>query len=111
MQKWRQSAASSDGPFKTLAFLFRVRAQLESRFVRRLLSHQIPKHNAPMLQRALTKQWLWNQGVPNMRQQWIGLHYPAPQDVAQTAGTAVGGPACTVVWEPGLALVVQSPAT
>jgi len=26
-------------------------------------------------QRALTKEWLWLQGVPNMRQQWIDLHY------------------------------------
>ena len=31
-----------------------------------------------IVQRALTKQWLWDQGVPNMRQQWIDLHYPAP---------------------------------
>jgi RNA-directed DNA polymerase len=32
-----------------------------------------------IVQRALTKQWLWNQGVPHMRQQWIALHYgPAP---------------------------------
>ena len=30
-----------------------------------------------IVQRALTKQWLWNQGVPNMRQQWIRLHYGA----------------------------------
>ncbi len=30
-----------------------------------------------IVQRALTKQWLWNQGVPNMRQQWIALHYGA----------------------------------
>jgi RNA-directed DNA polymerase len=29
-----------------------------------------------IVQRALTKQWLWDQGVPNMRQQWIDLHYP-----------------------------------
>ena len=29
-----------------------------------------------IVQRALTKQWLWNQGVPNMRQQWIDIHYP-----------------------------------
>jgi len=35
-----------------------------------------------IVQRALTKQWLWNQGVPNMRQQWIALHYPAPSGVA-----------------------------
>jgi len=28
-----------------------------------------------IVQRALTK-WLWEQGVPNMRQQWIDLHYP-----------------------------------
>jgi RNA-directed DNA polymerase len=27
-----------------------------------------------IVQRALSKQWLWNQGVPNMRQQWIDLH-------------------------------------
>jgi RNA-directed DNA polymerase len=31
-----------------------------------------------IVQRALTKQWLWSQGVPNMRQQWINLHYPEP---------------------------------
>jgi len=31
-----------------------------------------------IVQRALTKQWLWGQGVPNMRQQWVDLHYPAP---------------------------------
>ena len=30
-----------------------------------------------IVQRALTNQWLWAQGVPNMRQQWIGLHYGA----------------------------------
>jgi RNA-directed DNA polymerase len=35
-----------------------------------------------IVQRALTKRWLWNQGVPNMRQQWIDLHYPAPSGVA-----------------------------
>jgi hypothetical protein len=28
-----------------------------------------------IVQRALTKDWLWLQGVPNMRQQWIDLHY------------------------------------
>ncbi len=31
-----------------------------------------------IVQRALTKRWLWDQGVPNMRQQWVDLHYPAP---------------------------------
>ena len=31
-----------------------------------------------IVQRALTKQWLWHQGVPNMRQQWVDLHYPEP---------------------------------
>lgn len=35
-----------------------------------------------IVQRALTKQWLWDQGVPNMRQQWVDLHYPAPVGVA-----------------------------
>lgn len=30
-----------------------------------------------IVQRALSKQWLWKQGVPNMRQQWIDLHYGA----------------------------------
>lgn len=30
-----------------------------------------------VLQRALTKQRLWDQGVPNMWQQWIALHYGA----------------------------------
>jgi len=34
-----------------------------------------------IVQRALTKQWLWDQGVLNMRQQWIDLHYPAPVGV------------------------------
>jgi RNA-directed DNA polymerase len=31
-----------------------------------------------IVQRALTKQWLWDQGVPHLRQQWVALHYPAP---------------------------------
>ena len=31
-----------------------------------------------IVQRALTKQWLWDRGVPNMRQQWVDLHYPEP---------------------------------
>ena len=35
-----------------------------------------------IVQRALTKQWLWDQGVPNMRQQWVDLHYPTPSGVA-----------------------------
>jgi RNA-directed DNA polymerase len=30
-----------------------------------------------IVQRALNPQWLWKQGVPNMRQQWIDLHYGA----------------------------------
>ena len=30
-----------------------------------------------IVQRALTNQWLWAQGVPNMRQPWVGLHYGA----------------------------------
>ena len=30
-----------------------------------------------IVQRALTNQWLWAQGVPNMRQQWISLYYGA----------------------------------
>jgi RNA-directed DNA polymerase len=29
-----------------------------------------------ILQRALTNQWLWDHGVPHMRQQWVHLHYP-----------------------------------
>jgi len=61
---------------------------------RRLLALGIPKDEVKLasrsrkglwrmagnsiVQRALTKQWLWNQGVPNMRQQWIDLHYPTP---------------------------------
>jgi hypothetical protein len=28
-----------------------------------------------IVQRALNKAWLWKQGVPNLRQQWIDLHY------------------------------------
>lgn len=35
-----------------------------------------------IVQRALTNQWLRNQGVPDMRQQWIDLHYPAPPGAA-----------------------------
>ncbi len=35
-----------------------------------------------IVQRALTKQWLWDHGVPNMRQQWVDLHYPAPSGAA-----------------------------
>jgi len=31
-----------------------------------------------IVQRALTNQWLWDQGVPHMRQKWVELHYPAP---------------------------------
>ncbi len=34
-------------------------------------------HNS-IVQRALTNQWLWDQGVPNMRLQWVDLHYPEP---------------------------------
>jgi RNA-directed DNA polymerase len=30
-----------------------------------------------IVQRALHQQWVWKQGVPNMRQQWIALHYGA----------------------------------
>jgi RNA-directed DNA polymerase len=32
-----------------------------------------------IVQRALTNEWLWEQGVPYMRQQWVDLHYPAPE--------------------------------
>ena len=35
-----------------------------------------------IVQRALTKEWLWDQGVPTMRQQWVDLHYPAPSGAA-----------------------------
>ncbi len=34
-----------------------------------------------IVQRALTNQWCWDQGVPHMRQQWVDLHYPAPSGV------------------------------
>jgi RNA-directed DNA polymerase len=30
-----------------------------------------------IVQRALTHQWWWAQGVPNVRQQWVGLQYGA----------------------------------
>ena len=33
------------------------------------------RNGAQGSERALTKDWLWHQGVPNMRQQWIDLHY------------------------------------
>jgi len=51
-----------------------------------------------IVQRALCKAWLWGQGVPNMRQQWIDLHYGRqnlkfdPESVNLT-GTAYCGPA------------------
>jgi RNA-directed DNA polymerase len=35
-----------------------------------------------IVQRALTNQWLWDHSVPNMRQQWVDLHYPAPSGAA-----------------------------
>jgi RNA-directed DNA polymerase len=31
--------------------------------------------NNRIVQQALSNRWLWGQGVPNMKQQWIGLHY------------------------------------
>jgi len=51
-----------------------------------------------IVQRALNKAWLWKQGVPNLRQQWIELHYGGrnrkfdPASVNLT-GTAYCGPA------------------
>ena len=51
-----------------------------------------------LVQRALNKAWLWGQGVPNLRQQWIDLHYGRqnlkfdPASVNLT-GTAYCGPA------------------
>ena len=47
-----------------------------------------------ILQQALTNQRLWDRGVPNMRQQWIDLHYGPASEQAATAGTARCGPAC-----------------
>jgi len=47
-----------------------------------------------ILQQALTNQRLWDRGVPNMRQQWINLHYGPANEQALTAGTARCGPAC-----------------
>jgi len=35
-----------------------------------------------IVQRALTKRWLWDRGVPNLRQQWVDLHYPVPSGAA-----------------------------
>jgi hypothetical protein len=29
-----------------------------------------------IVQMALTDRWLQEQGVPNMKQQWIAIHYP-----------------------------------
>ena len=51
-----------------------------------------------IVQRALNKAWLWKQGVPNLRPQWIELHYGGqnrkfdPASVNLT-GTAYCGPA------------------
>ena len=34
-----------------------------------------------IVQRALTNRWLQEQGVPDMKQQWIAIHYPEPKEV------------------------------
>jgi len=34
--------------------------------------------NNRIVQQALSNRWLWGQGVPNMKQQWIELHYGSP---------------------------------
>ncbi|MCP5523194.1 MAG: hypothetical protein H7A46_16790 [Verrucomicrobiales bacterium] len=35
-----------------------------------------------IVQAALTNRWLQEQGVPDMKQQWIALHYPGPSQGA-----------------------------
>lgn len=53
-----------------------------------------------IVQRALDKQWLKEQGVPDLKTQWIELHYEGRQaplmDIASVnlTGTAGCGPAC-----------------
>jgi hypothetical protein len=46
-----------------------------------------------IVQRAMDNQWLEEQGVPNLRQQWIELHYggqPAPpMDIASVNLTGI----------------------
>jgi RNA-directed DNA polymerase len=59
-----------------------------------------------IVQRALDNQWLKERGVPSLKEQWVALHYGRPADpqgssTVNLTGTAVRGPACTVVWEPG----------
>ena len=61
-----------------------------------------------LVQRALTNRWLHEQGVPDMRTLWIVLSAMGGSACGTTlrakcpclSGTAVCGPACTVVWDP-----------
>ena len=59
-----------------------------------------------IVQRALDTRWLTERGVPNIRQQWIEMHYGQQNEqfnpeAVNLTGTAGCGPACPVVWEPG----------
>lgn len=46
-----------------------------------------------IVQRAMDNQWLEEQGVPNLRQQWIELHYgeqtAPPMDIASVNLTGI----------------------
>jgi hypothetical protein len=46
-----------------------------------------------IVQRAMDNQWLEEQGVPNLRQQWIELHYGGqtapPMDIASVNLTGI----------------------
>jgi hypothetical protein len=58
-----------------------------------------------IVQRALDTRWLKERGVPNIRQQWIEMHYGRRNqkfnpEAVNLIGTAGCGPACPVVWEP-----------
>jgi RNA-directed DNA polymerase len=44
-----------------------------------------------IVQRALDNTWLAEQGVPNLRQQWIGLHYGKQNPLADPASVNLTG--------------------
>ncbi len=58
-----------------------------------------------IVQRALDTRWLTERGVPNIRQQWIEMHYgqrnerfnPEAANLTGTAGCGPARPACPVV--------------
>ena len=44
-----------------------------------------------LVQRALDNRWLTERGVPNLRQQWIGMHYGQPNEQFNPAAVNLPG--------------------